>query len=303
MSIIFSPDAASNLLVIKAEQIVQKIASSPIGKIIRFNEVPYATTGGEYTRFDFGANGNQKATEMPVISAGQNILTAVNASMASAKSKFITSGHAIEFTHQEMRIAEKLGYDTFDKKFLAMQEKYEQYITEFYTAGNTVAGAYGLFSNDEVTKSGLASAENWTMSTENKKILADIRELKDSIFQATGGTAIPDTLMMGLSNYSILSQKSASSGLNEGVTLLDIVKAEFPNVVPTLDYRTVNRAGKQRLVALCANTGFFTADVSSLSTDGCAPTQNGTLWSQPYFFGFGEVQLNSLKHIQYRDFT
>jgi hypothetical protein len=278
-----------------------KVLESPMASAITVyqRDIGTSVTGTQYSRFDFGANGNQASTSMPILSAGQNILTGVHADMAAVTASWVVSGHSIEFTQLELMQAEKVGYSQYEVKKDALASVYQRYFTNVMATGVTSVGSTGLINNAAVISAPIKSGTAWATATA-EQILGDIAELSAAIGVSNGGYTSPDTLILGATNYGHLTTKVVT---NTAVPLLDFVRNTYgiTNIVRIPDALALV-GGKQRMAMYTNDASLVRAGVADVGTYNWAPTIQGLSYSQTYLFGFGSPEMYDLSTIAYRVF-
>lgn len=281
----------------------EKVLQSPIARAVTFykRDIGTSPAGFQYTRDDFGANGNQLATTMPVLSSGQNHLTGVHADKTAVTAQWALSGHEISFTAGERLQAESMGFSQYDSKKIALARVYQRYTTQVATIGVPSLGNFtGLINNASVAKAPVKSGKLWTATgTTAEEILDDIGEMYASVISATGGDIMPDTLMIGASNYGALLTKKLTG---TSTPLLQYVKDNFGirEIVSLSDaFTTIN--GKQRMSMHLNDEALIRIGASDIGTYGMDAV-NGIIFKQDYLFGFGQPEIYELASVVYRDF-
>lgn len=280
-----------------------RILQNPIARGISFYKMPLETKSVNYSNFNFGANGNQTAATMPILSSGQNILTGVQASALGRKAGFVVSGHAIEYTRLEEMDAQRLGYNQFDVKSAALANLVSKYYGDTIVGGIPALGAdyYGLINNPSVSKAPVSSGKKWTdAGTTAAEIIADVTELQSSITIATSSYVNPDTLILGVTNYAELRKRvmpTTNLPLEQHLKLTYGIK----DIIAVSDSLTTI-SGKQRMAMYENNEGMIKAAYAEIGTYNTPPTQQGLMFSQPFLFGIGVPEIYEQASIAYRDF-
>jgi len=125
-------------------------------------------------------------------------------------SKLIKSlGASYSYTIQDLRVSSMTGRRLDVKKAEAARHILERLCDQLAAVGDTNSGLTGFTNHSNivsVTKGTQASGTTWTTATPDE-IVADVINMLQTSFNGTKGTFIPDTLLVGTANYSLLSTK------------------------------------------------------------------------------------------------
>lgn len=127
------------------------------------------------------------------------------------------------WTIPELQSAEKLGRPVDQQKFSGMQLKYNMDIDEQVYIGDTALALKGLTNHGSMTNTGNAVTGAWTGgSTTPAQILADINELLNSVWAASGYAVCPSELLLPPLQYGYLVATLISSAGN--ISILEFVR-------------------------------------------------------------------------------
>lgn len=124
-------------------------------------------------------------------------------------------GASYGYNIQEIRAAQFAGRNLEQRKANAARFAIEQQINKIGWLGNADSGLTGLINNPNVTR--IASPNNagatstlWANKTA-EEILLDLNNTADTIFSSTNGVEQPNTMMMPLAQYTLISTKRVDS--------------------------------------------------------------------------------------------
>lgn len=282
------------------EQSKDKIIESPMAMAIPLYQRDIGTSiNFDYSRFDYGGNGNQKVDSMPIVSSGQNIPTGVHADKTAVTASWIVVARAIEFTALEAMKAEKLGFSQYDDKKIALLNLYQRDFSNVMVTGVSSVGSTGLINSPTVLSAPIKSGTAWATASA-EQILGDIAELSAAVMVSSGAYKQPDTLLIGATNYGHLTTKVVT---NTSTPLLDFVKKTYniTTIVPIPDALALVN-GKQRMAMYTNDSSLVRAAYADVGTYNWSPTIQGLAFSQPYMYGFGSPEIKDLSYIAYRVF-
>ena len=277
-----------------------KIIESPMAKAIPLYQRGIGNSNDfNYSRFDFGGNGNQKVDSTPIISHGQNILTGVHANMEAVTAKWVVVARAIGFTALEAMQAENLGFSQYENKKDSLLQLYQRDFSNVMATGVTSVGSTGLINNTLVTKSPTKSNTPWATATAKQKI-DDVGELSSAVMVSSGGFMAPDTLLIGATNYGHLRTETVP---NTSTPLIEFISSIYgiSNIIPIPDALALVN-GKQRMAMYTYDSALVRGSYADVGTYNWEPTIQGLAFSQPFMYGFGSPEIYDLSYISYRDF-
>lgn len=128
------------------------------------------------------------------------------------------------WTIPELESAQMLGRPVDQQKFAGMQLKYQMDIDEQVYIGDSALGLTGMTNHVLMTNVTNAVTGAWTGGvTTVTQILADVNELLNSVWAASGYAICPDRLLLPPLQYSYLVSNIVSSAGN--ISILEFLKA------------------------------------------------------------------------------
>lgn len=125
-------------------------------------------------------------------------------------------GMELSWTLPELASAQKLGRPVDSQKFTGMQLKYNMDIDEQVYIGDTELGFTGMVNAAAVTNVSNAITGSWGTATP-AQILADVNDLLNSVWAASGFAICPSELRLDPVNYSRLVSRIVSDAGNISV--------------------------------------------------------------------------------------
>lgn len=124
-------------------------------------------------------------------------------------------GASYGYNVQEIRAANFAGRNLEQRKANAARFSIEQKLNKIGWTGDTDSGLQGLVNNPNVTRiaspnNGSGSSTLWSSKTA-ANILADLNTIADTIFTSTNGVEQPNTMLMPLSQYTLIATTRVDS--------------------------------------------------------------------------------------------
>lgn len=127
------------------------------------------------------------------------------------------------WTLPELESAQKLGRPVDQQKFDGMQLKYQMDIDEQVYIGDAALGLTGMLNQTGMTNVANAVTGAWTGGvTTVDQMLADVNELLNSVWQASGYAVCPDSLRLPPLQFGVLVSTKVSSAGN--ISALEFLK-------------------------------------------------------------------------------
>lgn len=119
---------------------------------------------------------------------------------------------AVDWTIWELESASKLGRPVDVQKVVALQTLWNQEVDNQVYLGDSDLGVYGLFNNPVITNTTNATTGTWATATP-AQILADVRELEQSVWATSGWAAAPTKLLLDPVSFAALLQPLTIGGV------------------------------------------------------------------------------------------
>ena len=125
------------------------------------------------------------------------------------------------WTIPELESAQKLGRPVDAQKMAGLQLKYQMDIDEQVYIGDAGLGLTGMLNSTAITNITNAQTGTWSSATP-AQILADVNELLNSVWAASGYSICPGKLLLPPKQYSLLVSTIVSSAGN--ISVLEFLK-------------------------------------------------------------------------------
>ena len=140
-------------------------------------------------------------------------------------------GASYGYSLQEIRASQMANKGLDQKKANAARRGIEQKLNNIAWLADNENGLYGLIHNPNITSHNTTAGSVWTSAT-NAEILADMMYAIDTVTTTTNGVEIPNTLLLPLAQYALVSSTPLQTGSD--TTILDFFRKNRPNV--TVDW-------------------------------------------------------------------
>lgn len=186
------------------------------------SDVSIADEFSAFTNSNFaspnGVNGSNKAW----VGKDASAIVGVALDIGKTTSPLNLWAMQLGWTIPELESAQKLGRPVDAQKFAGMQLKYQMDIDEQVYIGDTGLGLTGLANSTLVTNNTNALVGTWSTATP-AQILADVNELLNSVWAASGYSVCPSKLLLPPKQYSQLVSTIVSTAGN--ISVLEFLKA------------------------------------------------------------------------------
>lgn len=167
-----------------------------------------------------------------------------------------TIGSSFGYNVKEIKSAQMAGLNLSQRRANAARRAIEEQLNRIAFFGNTEANLYGLFTAPNIPNgnvpNGAAVAPEWSTKTADE-ILLDINSIFDDIFESTKGVENADTLLLPLSQWSLIMTTARST--TSDTTIANYVVANSPwlktlaNIIPVNELKGAGTAGVDVMVA------------------------------------------------------
>lgn len=220
-------DSAGSFLVGELERLDpmlhMPLAAVTWGRDINLREdVSIADEFSAFTNSNFasapGVSGSNKAW----IGKDANAITGVSLDIGKTTSPLPLWALQLGWTIPELESAQKLNRPIDQQKLLALQLKYQMDIDEQVYIGDTALGFTGLLNSASAGSNANAVTGNWTTTATPAQILADVNELLNSAWAASGYAVCPSKLLLPPLQFGYLVATIVSTAGN--ISILEYLK-------------------------------------------------------------------------------
>lgn len=169
-----------------------------------------------FTNSTFAAAGGTNAQGKSFIGKDTNVIADMQLDIAKTAHPLTLWGMQLGWTLPELASAQQIGRPIDAQKYQGMQTKYQMDVDEQVYVGDKSLGVTGLLNDGSVDKAA-ASNGSWSVSTDPDNILADVNELLDSAWKASGWSIAPRKLLLPPTAFSTIVQAKISSAGNQSV--------------------------------------------------------------------------------------
>lgn len=164
-------------------------------------------------------------------------------------------GDSYRYSLQEIRYAQKAGFDLDDRKAVAARRAMDAKINSLAWFGDQFYNVPGLLNNPNIptyiaAATGTGGSTRWADKTPDQ-ILADLNGLVQGIMNLTNDVERPNTILMSRSAYAYISTVARSTVSD--TTILDFFRANNPEIqliAPLWDLMGAGAGGTDVAIAL-----------------------------------------------------
>lgn len=219
-------DSAGVFLVGELERLDQRLhmplASVTWSRDIDLREdVTIADEVSSFTNSSFGAALGVAGSNKSWVGKDANAIAGIALDIGKTALPLTLWAMQLGWTIPELESAQKLGRPVDQQKFAGMQLKYQMDIDEQVYMGDTTLGITGMLNQTGLTNVGNATTGTWATATA-AQILADVNELLNSVWAASGYAICPNRLLIAPTQYALLVSTLISSAGN--ISVLEFIK-------------------------------------------------------------------------------
>ncbi len=264
-----------------------------------------------YIRNNYGATGSQQATGLPYMASNGNNLPGISVDNEKIATPVRLLGQQIAYSRWELEKSQRTGQSVDMAKMQAFNAMYQMSTDQVIYIGDTATyeDFEGLTNNSAVTNvqdvaPGASTNTEWTTKTPDE-ILADVNEILESAYEATGFAVCPNKLLLPFAQYSYICSQKVSGNADKSIITYLQDNCISTKVNGSLDIRPVKWL-KGRGVDDTDRMIAYTKDIQFLRFP-MAPVTAGAAWTQgfdffrPYAWAYGQLELIYPETIAYRD--
>lgn len=189
-------------------------------------DVSIADENTSFTQSTFAAMGNLGAgngirTGKAWIGKSTDQIAGISLDIGKTAKPLRLWGMELKYSIPELESAARLGRPVDDQKYEGLKLKHQMDIDEQVYVGDATTGDTGLVNSSEVTNvsnlpNGAASSPLWTSKTPNE-ILADVNNVIQSAWSASGWAVMPNRLLLPPAQYGYISTQLISSAGSQSI--------------------------------------------------------------------------------------
>ena len=239
-----------------------------------------------------------------IISSGADDLPRAEVSRTETLVQIYTVGDAYAYTTMELKKAAFARQSLDAAKAMAARRIMEQKIDLLIQTGDAAYGMKGLLNqsgtNTYVVPNGGLGSPLWVNKTSDE-ILTDLNAMANAPSNATNGIEYPDTMVLPIAQYDLISQKPRSS--TSDTTIKEFFLGNSPyikEIIPWWPCKTAGAAGVTRAVT-------YRRDLEALwyympqEFQAMAPQLRNLEYLIPCTCDFGGVHVRLPKSVTYAD--
>jgi hypothetical protein len=207
-----------------------------------------------FTNSTFAAVGGANAAGKSFIGKNSSAIAAMSLDIGKTTHPLLLWGQEVSYTLPELISSQKLGRPVDSQKVTGMNLKFQMDIDEMVATGDASLGLTGLYNNANVSTAN-APTGTWATATP-AQMLADVNELLNRVYAASGWSFAPRDLRIDPTSFSILVSTIVSSAGNMSVleyikqnSLSNAVNGTPLNIQPAKFLVGAGASGKNRMVA------------------------------------------------------
>lgn len=223
--------------------------------ILLREDVSIADELSSFTNSTFAAVGGTKPNGKSWIGKDSTAIASMALDIGKTANPLTLWGMELSWTIPELASAQQLGRPIDSQKYTGMQLKYNMDIDEMVYTGDAELGKTGLTNAAAVTNVSNAVTGTWSAATP-AQILADVNELLNSVWTASGFAICPRELRLPPVQYSQLVSRTISDLGNISIleflrvnSLSNSINGVPLNIQPIKWLTGRGTAGKDRMMA------------------------------------------------------
>jgi hypothetical protein len=176
------------------------------------------TTGDEWSSFTnstFGASGGFATQGISWIGKATNAIQSVSLDIGKTALPLRLWAQELSYTMPELASAMQLGRPIDEQKFQALRLKNQMDIDQLVYIGDPLIGTTGITNLSQVTNVANVTGGAWTTNPDT--MIAQINELLESVWEASGFAIVPSELRIPPLQMSLLISTKVSSAGNVSV--------------------------------------------------------------------------------------
>lgn len=208
--------AALSFVTSQATSIEAQVFSVPYPEIRYAQMIPVDTSAAEFsasvTFFTQDIVGKAR-----LLNGSSDDIPLANLVRTKFEQSILDAGIGYEFSLTEIGQAQMMGRSLGTEGAAAARLAYEQLVDAVALVGDS--GYEGLYATTGITSTAAAAA--WAGATA-AQILNDVNQVISRIYAATGGIHVPNTIVLPLAQYSLISGKQIDA--TNQTTILDFIR-------------------------------------------------------------------------------
>jgi len=199
-------------------------ALKAFGLIPMADDLPTGITEITYRRFN-------EAGEAKIIADYAKDFSRVDVYAEEFTSKVQDIGDSYGYSLKEIRASMRVGKRLDQRRALAARRAIERKINGLSFLSDPEGGTYGLLDFPGITETalpadGTGGSKSWNAKTVDQ-ILRDINIMLDAVIVPTNGIEAPDTLLLPLSKFNILTNTRLGDNT---ISLMKYIRDNFPQI-------------------------------------------------------------------------
>lgn len=236
---------ARALIYMKAQSVDVQYAPSKFREIFSSNlrsDVPLGAEQVSTPQFDV-------AGSFALLGNGSNDLPNVDVIQSEVLNRMFAFGGKFSYTIFDLARAAFSGIPLDTKRQQAARATWERQIDQIAAVGDTATGIKGITNASGIQSVTTNNAGTWQtkVNANNEKyVIDDLSKLCKAIVSTTQGTIEPDTLLLDIDHYALISTSPWSAANASNVTILDFFLKTSPyikRVVPWARLGTADAGG------------------------------------------------------------
>lgn len=176
-------------------------------------------------------------------------------------------GSAYGYSIEEIRRAQMAGLSLETRRASAARRAIEDKMATIALTGDTATNLRGFISSTDimteytVASGGTGGTKTWSTKT-SELILADMHGIVHGVVNSTNGIETPDTLLLPLEQYNLISTKRLGDGSDETVMSYFLKTNQYIKRIEWLNELTdAGGAGEDRMIAFVNDPEHLTLEI------------------------------------------
>ena len=142
-----------------------------------------------------------------------------------------TPAIAVRYSTQDVRSSGALMFSIVDQKVSSAREGWDLFMDDVIRTGDVTTGVQGVVNHDSIVVQNAVSGDWTNPSTTSDEIIDDVTAAINSISEASDGVEQPNTVVLPIAQFNVLTTRRVGAGLDGGsLTLLQFLRGAFPGI-------------------------------------------------------------------------
>jgi hypothetical protein len=270
-------------------------------------DVSLGNESTSYILHTIGAGGSLSAAGLPYVNSGTTSLSGVEIDGQMITTPLRPLAMTLSYSKLELMKAQQAGFNLDTSKFNAINTKYQMSADQVAYIGDTDLNTTGMINSSAVTNVATIASGAGAWSTKTPaQILADVNELVESAWAASGYAVCPDTLLLPPVQYGYIATQTVSTAGTVSIlkylednSISLRVNGVALQIKPVKWLAGHGASGADRMVAY--TNDYDRIRFPMVPVQGFEPSYRDMFYSRPYVWALGQTEIVYPETIGYRD--